>query len=53
MECLYLENNNCKILKYKECEKCSFYKENTEENINKFIVQVEKDILLYPKKFQK
>jgi len=49
MECLYFENKNkCIALKHKQCNKCSFYKENTKDNFNKFIIKVEKDILLYP-----
>lgn len=49
MECLYLEKKNkCIALKNKQCDKCSFYKEKTNDNFNKFILKVEKDILLYP-----
>lgn len=51
MKCLYLINKNeCKILNRKECCKCSFYKEHTKENYNNYIIQVEKDILLYGKR---
>ncbi len=50
MNCLYLEEKNkCKILKKKECLNCNFYKKNTKQNYNKFIIQVEKDILIYQK----
>lgn len=52
--CLYIKDKNkCNALKLKECNKCSFYKEKTQDNINKFIIQVEKDIILYPKLLKK
>lgn len=54
MECVYLDcENNCKILKEKQFCNCSFYKQNTEDNYNRFIIQVEKDIELYPKILKK
>lgn len=51
MSCLYenKRNNKCNALNDKNCLKCSFYKENNKENYKKFIVQAEKDILIYRK----
>lgn len=50
MSCVFLDSeNNCKVLNEKQICNCSFYKKNTEDNYNKFIIQVEKDIQIYPK----
>lgn len=50
MGCLYESDTNkkkCNCLKEKNCHNCSFYKENTKENYQKYIVQAEKDIKNY------
>ena len=43
--CLYKKSDYvCGILKVKDCKKCKFCVPNTEENYQKKIIQVEKDI---------
>lgn len=50
-KCLYEKSNYvCGILKVKDCNKCKFRVPNTEENYQKKIVQVEKDIDWYKAK---
>ena len=49
--CLYEKSNYvCGILKVKDCKKCKFKVPNTEENYQKKIIQVEKDIDMYKAK---
>lgn len=53
MNCLYeskVNKRKCNCLMDKNCIKCSFYKEDTEENYQNYIVQVEDDIRNYRKK---
>lgn len=46
--CLYEKSAYvCGILKIKDCNKCKFKISNTEENYQKKIIQVEKDIDMY------
>lgn len=55
MECLYINKNNnkCNILRKLNCNNCSFYKDNTKANYKKFIINTEKDILIYSKRKNK
>lgn len=49
--CLYEKSDYvCGILKVKDCKKCKFSVPNTEENYQKKIVQVEKNIDMYKAK---
>lgn len=50
MSCLYENKSKCNILKEKDCKNCSFYKENTKENYQKYIIEVERDIKRYRRK---
>lgn len=46
-KCLYDRGNKCSILSQKVCNKCKFYKENTEENKIKYIDDVKEAIKRY------
>lgn len=45
--CLFDRGSKCNILKSRECKKCKFFKEDTEENRNKYIKNVNDDIKRY------
>lgn len=45
--CLFDKGSKCIILKSRECKKCKFFKEDTEENRIKYIENVNDDIKKY------
>lgn len=45
--CLFDKGSKCTILKIRECKKCKFFKEDTEENRIKYIKNVNDDIKKY------
>lgn len=46
-KCLYDKGNVCYILTEKECEKCKFFRSNTEKNRIKYIEKVKEEIKEY------
>lgn len=45
--CLFDRGTKCSILKARKCSKCKFFKEDTEENKNKYIENINSDIKKY------
>lgn len=47
INCLFDRGTKCSILKTRKCSKCKFFKEDTEENRNKYIENINSDIKKY------